>query len=281
MRVYISGDIEGCTGLVSWSQCEGPDSGKADWDFARRMYTHDINAAIRGARKGGATKIVVKDSHGSCRNLLVDQLEPDTELISGYGGAQHGMMEGVQHGFDACFLVGYHATGGTGRGIMEHALAGGLHRFWINEIEGGEILASAAVAGAFGVPVVLITSDAAGCAEALELVPNMKTAPVKQGLGRFMGLLSHPSTTAPLIERAAQSGLADAKSIPPLVLGGSATIKVQFRDTALCDLAEHMEGVDRLDGYTLEWTRATYLDAHTTMYHVFASASNGQRGGAG
>ena len=281
MRVYISGDIEGCTGIVSWSQCDGPDSDKADWAFARRMYTHDINAAIRGALSGGATEIVVKDSHGTCRNLLVDELEPGVELITGYGAAEHGMMEGIRAGFDACFLVGYHSMGGTQGGIMEHALAGGLHRFWINGIEGGEILASAALAGAYGCPLVLVTSDEDGCNEASALVAGVGITAVKLGIGRFMGKMLHPSITGPLISKAAEQAVMAARSITPYVIVGPATFKVQFRDTAYADLPQHMKGVRRPDGYTLEWTCPSLLEAHSMMYQVFGVASTGQRGGAG
>src|SRR5437016_11887453 len=109
MRVYISGDIEGITGIVSWSQCGRPNKDHYDWDFARRMYSHDINAAIRGARAAGATTVVVKDSHNTGKNLLIEDLEPGTELISGYGAGLDGMMEGINSSFDAMMLVGYHA----------------------------------------------------------------------------------------------------------------------------------------------------------------------------
>jgi D-amino peptidase len=92
MQVFISADIEGVTGIVSWSQAEGPGASSFDWAFARRMYTHDVNAAIRGAKAAGAKRVVVKDSHGLCKNLLIDELEPGTELISGFGATPHGMM---------------------------------------------------------------------------------------------------------------------------------------------------------------------------------------------
>jgi len=76
VKVYISADIEGITGLVSWSQCSRPDGKSFDYTFARRMMSHDVNAAIRGARAAGATEIVVKDSHGNSKNLLIEDLGP-------------------------------------------------------------------------------------------------------------------------------------------------------------------------------------------------------------
>src|SRR2546423_11223673 len=104
MRIFISGDIEGITGIVSWSQCGKPSSDNYDFPFARRMYTHDINAAIRGAKTGGATQVVVNDGHHTGKNLLIDELEGGTELISGYGSGIDGMMDGVDVRFDAAML---------------------------------------------------------------------------------------------------------------------------------------------------------------------------------
>ncbi|MCG9894028.1 MAG: M55 family metallopeptidase, partial [Fimbriimonadaceae bacterium] len=199
MRVYISADIEGCTGVVSWGQAGGPRDSSFDWDFARRMMTHDVNAAIRGAREGGATRILVKDSHNSSKNLLIDQLEPGVQLISGTGAGRDGMMTGVAEGFDLAFLVGYHGMSGTQAGVMEHTITGAVHRFWVNGVETGEIGMSAFAAGTKGVPVGLIVSDAAGCAEAQSLIPGIQGAITKVGLGRYMARLLHPSETGPEI----------------------------------------------------------------------------------
>src|SRR5687768_10694745 len=150
MKVYISADIEGITGLVSWSQCSRPDGSSYDFPFARRMMSHDVNAAIRGARRAGATEVVVKDSHGNSKNLLIEDLEPDVKLISGHGSGIDGMMQGIDESFDAAMLVGYHAMACTTAGIMEHTITGGVHRMKVNGELCGEIGLSAAVAGRYG-----------------------------------------------------------------------------------------------------------------------------------
>src|SRR5258708_2786980 len=138
MKVFISVDIEGATGLVSFSQCGRPNGEHYDFGFARRMLTHDVNAAIRGFRAAGATQVVVKDAHATCKNLLIEDLEPGTELISGFGSRKDGMMDGIDESFDAAALVGYHGMAGALNALMEHALIGGLHRFWINGQLAGE-----------------------------------------------------------------------------------------------------------------------------------------------
>src|SRR5580704_5134825 len=121
----MSVDIEGCTGIASFSQCGRPSAAHFDWSFAREMLHHDVNAAIRGARAAGASYILLKDGHGSCRNLLIDMLEPGVQLISGAHAGRDGMMEGLDASFDAAMLIGYHALSGALHGMMDHALVGG------------------------------------------------------------------------------------------------------------------------------------------------------------
>lgn len=280
VRIYISVDIEGATGVVSFSQCGGPDRGNYDWAFARRMLTHDVNAAIRGARAGGASEIVVKDSHAGCKNLLIDELEEGVELISGIGAGTLGMMEGIQEGFDGVLLVGYHGMAGAPHSMMEHALAGGVHRFWINDVEAGEIAASAAVAGAFGIPTLLVTSDLAGCAEAAQTVEGIVTYATKVGLGRYVGRLYHPSVTGPGIEAAARRAVESLSEVAPYRVEGETKMRVQFRTVEEADLASTLENTARPDAYSVEWSRPDFLAGHRTAYNVFHLSMQGRRFGS-
>lgn len=276
MRVFISVDIEGCTGIVGFSQCGRPDGHHYDYPFARRMMTHDVNAAVRGAKAAGAKQIVIKDGHATCKNLLIDELETGVELISGIGSGKDGMMDGIDESFDAAMLVGYHAMAGTLGGMMEHALVGGLHRFWINGELAGEIAASAAVAGDYGVPLVCVTSDAAGVRETQQLLPQCARFSTKEGYGKFMGRLKHPSETGPGIEAAARTGCTKAKSIPPYRIEGLITMRAEFHKVEEADMAETLSGLTRIDGYTLEWERPTFLQAHSFAYNVFAMSIRGR-----
>jgi D-amino peptidase len=274
MRVFISGDIEGVTGIVSWAQCEGPKGEFYDFAFARRMYTHDINAAIRGARAAGATHVVVKDSHGGCKNLLIDDLEPGVELISGISGNPDGMMQGIDDSFDAAILVGYHAMAGR-IGVMSHALVGGLYRFWINGVEAGEIAVSAAIAGAYGVPLVAVTSDDAGCAEAKETIPAVRTYAVKDQVGYYMARLKHPSVTGEGIEALVRE--ACSCQIAPYVLEGPITMRLAFDRVSLAEVAATLPGVSRIDGYTVEWSATTFLEANRWAQAVFNISHLGRK----
>ncbi len=273
MKVYISADIEGITGLVSWSQCSRPDGNSFDYLFARRMMTHDVNAAIRGARTAGATEIVVKDSHGNSKNLLIDGLEPGVQLISGHGSGTDGMMEGIDGTFDAAMLVGYHGMAGALGGIMEHTITGGVHRLKVNGDLCGEIGLSAGVAGRYGVPLVMISSDDVGCSEAAALVPGIATASTKAGCGRYMGRLLHPSVTGPLIEQAAQAGL--RARVQPHVWEEPTSFSVEFNRAEEADMCAKHAAVRRVDAYTVEGQFQTYQEAHQVVWNLMALSAIG------
>lgn len=277
MNVFISADIEGCTGLVSWHQCGTASNDHYDYGFARRMMTHDVNAAIRGARKAGAKRIVVKDSHNNSKNLLVEQLEPGAELISGHGSGIDGMMEGISSEFDAAVLVGYHAMAGTTAGIMEHTYTGGVHRLWINDIESGEIRLSAGVAGYYNVPIVAISSDEAGCLEACSQLEGISSAIVKKGLGRYMGRLLHPSETAPMIESAVESGVSHAKDITPLAIKGEVEMRVEFNRSEEADFCAKLPDARRLNAYTIQVEGSDYSAAHQKFLNLMALSGAGIR----
>lgn len=270
MKVYISADIEGITGLVSWSQCSRPDGKSFDYAFARRMMTHDVNAAIRGARAAGAQTVVVKDSHGNSKNLLIEDLEPGIELVSGHGSGIDGMMMGIDDSFDAAILVGYHAMAGTHKGIMEHTITGGIHRLFVNGIETGEMGLSAGVAGRYGVPLVMASSDTAGCAEAAALIPGIVTTSTKEGYGRYMGRLLHPSETGPAIEAAAKAGVEARAAIQPHTFAEPTTIRVEFNRAEEADQCARMIGIRRADGYSVEASFPTYLEAHQVVWNLMS-----------
>lgn len=282
MDVFISVDIEGITGIVSWLASSEASSECYDWPFARRMMTHDVNAAIRGAKAGGANRIVVKDSHGNCKNLLIDELEAGVELISGWNGASdHYMMEGIQNGPFACaFLVGYHARAGVVGATMEHAMSGSLHRLWMNGEEVGEMALSAALAGCYDVPLTLVTSDNAGCAEAKSSFPGVHTCEVKVGISRFMSRLKHPSVKGQEIEAAAENAVRDARSIQPYRISGSVTFRVQFKETNIADMAASLHDVERVDAYSVQVNDGGFLGGYRKLCNVLSMGAQGRNLGS-
>jgi D-amino peptidase len=266
VRVYISVDIEGITGITSWTQCSRPDGNSFDYAFARRRMTGDVIAAIEGARAAGATAITVKDSHGNSKNLLIDELPAGVRLITGQAGDVNGMMAGVDEGYDAAVLVGYHAMAGTPNAVMDHTITGTLHRLHLNGRESGEIALSAYAAGAAGVPLVAISSDAAGCAEVANFIPGIETAVVKTGRGRYMTETLHPHETAPMIAEAVRRGVERRQEIGPTQLLGAIPVQMEFNRAEECEIMLRIPWFSRVDGYSVKAIGEDFAEAHRIVW---------------
>lgn len=175
MRVFISADLEGISGIVHARDEEQFEAGL--W------MTRDVNAAVEGAFSGGASRVVVRDSHGSARNMRPELLDARAELCRGWG-VDNTMVEGVEDGFDVLLLVGYHACWGTQDGVISHTWTGYVRGVRLGETEVGEIGLAAATAGAAGVPLGLVTGCDRAAHEAEALIPGVHTAIVKYGITR-------------------------------------------------------------------------------------------------
>src|ERR687883_1155403 len=187
MRVHVISDMEGVAGIVRKEQVFGGDP---LYEEGRRLYTEEINAAVRGARAGGATEIVLMDCHGagggwSFNSLVPDLLDPGCEFVVQNRWTEY--TELLEHGCDAALFVGMHARAGTPDGVLSHTVSG---QAWanlrFNGVLVGETGINAALCGTWGCPVLLVTGDRATCDEAQELLgAGLTTVAVKEGLGRF------------------------------------------------------------------------------------------------
>jgi D-amino peptidase len=269
MKVFISIDMEGISGVVSSEQCT---PGNAEYERARILMTQEANAAILGARAAGATEVVVDDSHGSMRNLLIEQLDTWADLI--YGSPRpFGMMEGLDDSFDVVFLVGYHARAGTPNAILDHTYSGqAVSHVEINGRPVGEIGLNAALAGAHGVPVGLVTGDHAAIAEAAALLgPTLQTVTVKRAVGNQAAICLHPEEVQSMIRQAAEHAI--GAEVPPFRLETPVVLRMQFKSSLMADYASLIPGARRLDGYTVEYAHEDYLTVYRTFRAMVRLAS--------
>jgi D-amino peptidase len=225
--------------------------------------TAEANAAVEGALAGGAQRIVVNDSHGPMTNILIEDLNPAAELISG-STKPWGMMQGIGPDVDAVFLVGYHARAGTGAAVLAHTWSGAvIADVKLNDQLVGETGINAALAGAHQVPIVLVTGDQAVAAEAKDLLGEIETVAVKESISGSAARCLHPEVAQEQIRQAAERAL--GLKIAPLVLEPPITLNLRFRRPVHADSAEMVPGANRLDGRTLEWVG----DDMPTVFKVF------------
>ena len=230
MRVHIISDIEGVAGLVKWGQAGGDGP---LYHEARKLYTEEINAAVRGAKAAGATEIVVMDCHGAggdytFNSLLPADLDPDCEFVIQSEWTEY--TEFLEEGCDAALFVGMHAMAGTPDGVMSHTVSGqAWQNLSFNGTLVGETGINAALCGRWGCPVVLVTGDRAVCREARALLGDgLTTVEVKVGLGRFSARNLPAVRARELIEAGAKQSLQDLSAVKPYDPGKPCEIVVEF-----------------------------------------------------
>jgi len=245
VKVYISADMEGITGLVDSDDVQPPGR---DYERGRVMMTEDVNAAVRGAYDAGAATVVVNDAHGPMRNLLPDLLDPRATLIKGRPKPM-GMMEGLSSEYDAVLCVGFHARAGV-LGVLSHSFMGHeIEDIWLDDRPTGEIGLFHAASAAYGVPVALLTGDDTACDEMKAWDPGVTTVPVKYAKDRFAAQLVPVAEARAAIESGAGSALRNLPGLTP----DAAThhLAVRWQSASVAAHLPAIPGVARRDDRTV------------------------------
>lgn len=267
--------MEGVAGVVHEDQTNPVDPRcAAEYGRFRKLMTAEANAAIEGAVAGGAKKIWVNDSHWNMRNLLAEELHEAAELLSG-DPKPRSMMEGIDAGFDAMFLIGYHARARTRNAILDHTYTDRVSEARMNGRPLGELGLNAALAGTWGVPVALVSGDAALAAEARELLGDgVTTVIVKEAVSRHAARSVAPSVAYRMIRDAAAGALG---RIPrPFTLPAPYHLEVDFSLTSQADMAELTPGATRVSARTVEYRHDDYRElfrAWRAMYNLASLAT--------
>ncbi len=253
MRVFVVSDMEGVSGVVKWEQVEG---GEPLYEEARKLYTEEINAAVRGAKAAGATEIVVMDCHGAGKgwtfnSLVPELLDPDCEWVVQDEWTEY--TEFLEQGCDAALFIAMHAKAGTDRAVMSHTISGRDFRdLRFNGVSVGETGINAALCGTWGCPVVLVTGDDVACREATDLLgPELVTVAVKRGLGRHSARNLPPVRARALIESAAKEAVEKRVTVAPYDPGNPCEIVAVFTSPDLAARHRFRHGVELVDPVTI------------------------------
>jgi D-amino peptidase len=246
MKVFLSTDMEGTAGVVDWEQCVGDGPQAA---AGRRLLLAEVNAAIGGALAGGATEVVVNDSHATMRNLPPGELAGGASYISGSHKPLY-MMQGLDDSFDAAMFISYHGSVGAPAGLSHTYNPRAVVEARIDGTVTGEAGINALVAAHYGVPVVLVTGDRCACEETAALLPGVEQAVVKEHVSRLAAHSLHPDAACALIRAQATAAMRNAPSVaPPQLHPGE--LEVLVRTTDIAEAATWVRGVDRSGPRTL------------------------------
>ena len=245
MKVYISTDFEGVAGIVDWDQIM---VGSHDYELGRRLLLGELNAAIAGAKRAGATEFVVNDSHSTMRNLPPDEIAGNATLISGKHKPLY-MMEGLDSSFDAIFFLGYHGSVGASHAILSHSY--NPRAIWEARLNGaivGESALNALVAAHYGVPIALVTGDQVTAEEAAAITPAPHTVVVKRSISRTAAESLHPSVARARIEDGAQIALSSARPPSAPRFPAPSELEITFLTADMAEMASWVRGVEIVSG---------------------------------
>jgi D-amino peptidase len=252
VRIYILTDFEGACAVVG--QAGMTLTASKQYEFARRMVTAEINAAVEGALDAGADDIIVNDCHGGGLNLVYDELHTEVRIL--LGGTRPRRMLGLDESSTGVFMIAYHSMAGTDGGVLSHSYSSvGIQNMWLNDVPVGEIGLDAALAGTLGVPVLLVTSDHAGIEEARAILGDtVRTVAVKEGIGRNAAISLHPAKAQALIREAAEDALRHAEQMVPLVFDPPYRVRREYKLESYVDqiVRRRAPNVTRIDNRTVE-----------------------------
>jgi len=250
LKLYISCDMEGVVATMSGDHL-GP--GGFEYQAARRWQTNEVLAAIEAAREYGVTEILISDSHGNGENLLVDMLPEDVMLVRSWPRPLI-MMEGIDSTFDAAILLGYHSGTLNPDGIRAHTLSSGrLAGIWLNERPMPEAGISAAIAGHFGVPVIMISGDDAAVAQARDVIGDLEAAVLKWSISFHSAKTVMPAEAYRRVGDAVRSALGRLDEFEPFVLPTPVTLDVRFKNYRPSQVLEYLPIVERTDSHSIRF----------------------------
>ena len=272
MKIYISSDMEGSTGVVSAAQV---DCTKPQYAFGRAMQAADVAAAVKAALDSGAECVVVNDSHCTMTNLDIAGFGGEVRLITG-APKLLGMVEGAR-GCDAAIFLGYHAMAGTEKAVLDHTFdQHTIYGLAVNGRKMGETGVNALLCGALGVPVIMVSGDDALCLEAGSLLGRqLETCSVKEGLGRAAALCLTPESSAELIRSGVKRAVERLKKgeFAPFTPAAPYLLEVTLMNTLQTDAASLVPGAVRTAARTLRFETEDALELRRFLYSLMECAA--------
>jgi len=267
MKLFVSCDMEGTAGVSSWQQVDAR-SYTPEYAVFQKYMTGEVRAAIEGARSAGATEMLINDSHGPMRNLLLDELPHDVRVLFG-NRKPLSMAQNLSREFAGVFFTGYHGAVGDLNATLSHTYAPSvIYEVRINGISCSEALLNAGVAGYFGVPVLLITGDRTTVEGARSHMPWITGVVVKESIGNFAVESMSPAAAREAIRAGAAQAMAGAAGAKPYAFASPVTMKIDVVGVQQADVIEVIPGFTRTGGRQVTFVHDDYL----TVFRAFVAA---------
>ena len=257
LRVLISVDMEGVAGTVTGDQL-GPTG--FEYGRFRDFMTREALAAVSAAKAAGATEIIVADAHGNGENLLIEQFPQDVRVIRSWP-RQLGMVAGADQ-VDAVVFIGYHASTNNVKGVRAHTFSSAnLTRVTLNGAVVSEGAWSAAIAGHFNVPVIMMSGDDAAIAEVRSAIGNIEAAETKKTLGFHSAITLTPQASYDLIGARIKAAFGRRSEFKPYKVTTPVTVDVSFKNYTPAETLAYLPGFERIDSHTIRFRAKDMVEA--------------------
>ena len=249
-KLFISVDMEGLAGVVTGEQL-GPTG--FEYQRFRQFMTDELLACIEAARAAGAGEILVADSHGNGQNLLIEQLPDDIQVIRSWPRAL-GMVHGIDSSFDGVIFLGYHASTANLRGVRAHTMSSAnITGVKLNGVEVSEAGFNAAIAGHFGVPVIMISGDDAIVEEAQLLLGDIEGAVVKWATGFHSARTLTPAAATRVIREKTKAAVERINDFEPYSLSTPITFDLNLKHYRPVELLGYLPDVERTTSHSIRY----------------------------
>jgi len=265
LKVHISVDMEGVAGTVTADQL-----GPAGFEYGRyrEFMTREALAAVTEAKAAGATEIVVADSHGNGENLLIEMFPPGVRVIRSWP-RRLGMVAGIDQEVDAAIFIGYHAGTNNPTGVRAHTFSSAnLSRVAINGTNVTEGSWNAAIAGHFGVPVVMMSGDDAAIAEVRKALGNIEAAETKRTLGFHSANSLTPQDSYPLIAERVRAAFGRLKDFKPYRIPGPLTVDISFKNYMPAEVLAYLPMFERTDSHSIRFVAKDMPEASRILQFI-------------
>jgi D-amino peptidase len=231
-------DMEGTSGMVHFEDRKSQTiENYYRRERIRRLLTAEVNAAVKGAVKAGVKEVLINDSHASCYNILIEELEPVADVIQGDPLNRPGWLVGFDKSFDALIYIGGHPPAGTKHGILPHT------RWELNGKILGEVGMAMALAGFEGVPTVFVSGDLRVKEEALRLCPQVEIVVTKEAYNPFCARNYSPVRVRALIEEGVARALKRFRKIRPVVFDKPYILKSGVKDDIVIHKSDNLKEI--------------------------------------
>ena len=263
MKVFISVDIEGITGVTSWSETEIENQ---EHKQCAEQMTRETIAACEGAIAMGAKEILIKDAHDSARNINSAQIPKCAKISRGWTNTPDSMVAGLDETFDAAVFIGYHSGSGYDGNPLSHTMSLNNNYIKINGEIGSEFIINSYLAANYGVPVVFLSGDKMLCETAKKFNKGIETVAVKEGIGGA-SISINPELSCELIKEGVKNALKHTSACK-IDVPEKFEVEISYKEHTRAKRASYFPGVTQTGPYTVKYTANNINEFSATMMFI-------------